>query len=87
MWLVARLTTNGHDTVARFTRGRTPEGNPRFEEVEALLGKHGYDVAMGLRKYDRAQWPLLVIAYRSRNKDGIGRAGGPYMTFIARKRA
>lgn len=84
MWLIARVTTDGRDTVDRFARGHTPPGEPRLAEVQALLDRHGYDVTMG--SVDRAEWPLLVVAYRSRNKEGIGRLGGQYMTFHVRKR-
>jgi hypothetical protein len=34
---------------------------------------------------DRTEWPLLAVAYRSRNRDGVGRLGGQYMTYRVRK--
>jgi hypothetical protein len=70
MWLIARITTDGRDCVARFSRGHTPVGEPRLAEVQELLAKHGYEATMGT--VDRKVWPLLVIAYRSRNREGIG---------------
>lgn len=86
MWLIARITTDGRDTVAKFSRGHTPPGEPRIGEVQALLAKHGYEATMGLYSRNHPHWPLLVIAYRSRNREGIGRLGGQYMTYHARKR-
>ncbi len=88
MWLIARITTDGRDCVERFARGNTRAGEPRLTEVQSLLAKHGYETTMSLTgRLDLRKWPYLVIAYRSRNRDGIGRLGGQYMTYHARKSA
>ena len=86
MWLIARITTNGRDRVEQFSRGHTKPGEPKIAEVQALLAQHGFEATMSLTgRPDRERWPLLVIAYRSRNRYGIGRLGGQYMTYHARK--
>ena len=86
MWLIVRITSNGRDCIERFARGHTPPGDPTIKEVQTLMAKHGYDVTMSITGcVDRVAWPLLAVAYRSRNKDGVGRLGGQYMTYYARR--
>lgn len=85
MWLIARVSTTGRDTVATFSKGHQPVGDARFDDVQRLANQHGYEIRTMLGRVDRQEWPLLVIAYKSRRSDGVGRLGGQYMTWPARR--
>lgn len=88
MFLIVRVSTaatDGRDQVALFARGRKPVGEAKFSETQELCGRHGYEIRSMLGHVDRAEWPLVVVAYKSRSRDGVGRLGGQYMMWPARK--
>lgn len=84
MFLIARISTDGHDCVQLFAKGCRPSGEPRFAEVQELLTAHGYEATLS-RKGAPAEWPLVVVAYKSRNREGVGRATGQFYTWAVRK--
>lgn len=57
-------------------------GWPRLVE---LLKKHGFEPVMEIARVDPRLYPLVCIAYTSRNKNGEGRSGSSLYRFPCRK--
>jgi hypothetical protein len=86
MWLIASIRrAEGDEVVDQLALGHQRVGEPRFAHAREWLRGHGYDIHLGSVQ-DPAEWPLVVVAYKSPNREGVGRCGGQFMTWRARER-
>jgi hypothetical protein len=89
-FLIVRVTPRNdpHEEIATFA-ARSALGEPRYSAVRTVARRNGYDIQSVLTTYqvgpeERAHWPLSIIAYTSRNREGVGRTGSSIQSYQAR---
>ena len=87
-WLIIRVCGDRQGrSVSTFDvlKQRSKLCTPKTDDIAQLADKHGVEVHTSPSKQaSHKEWPWSVIAYTSPSKDGIGRAGGQYVSRPAR---
>lgn len=78
LYLIVRIEDAQGNTVETFARGGQKPGDVRLCDVQSAV--RGLQLEIGTTRA-----PLRAVAYKSPNRDGVGRVGGQFQTFGARR--